>query len=471
MRMSDAEAIMWAVEKDPALRSDFTNISILERAPDAARVRAKVEQAIVAIPRLGDRVVASPFRLATPEWVPDHDLDLDYHLRTIAVPAPGGMRQLLDLAAAVAATPLDRSRPLWEFTIVEGLEGGRAAFLQKVHHTITDGVGGVKLSLSLLDFEPDPPAPPEPSPSQRIASEAEAERRAEAFADPVKRVSPANAVEKAVAYTVRQQLGRARRGLESATRVLASPQSARRGVDDVVRLAGSVRRQLMVTDPARSRLLARRSLALRFERFAVPLTSAKAAAAKLGGSVNDVYVTGVTGALGLYHERMGAPTDELRMAMPISTRVDDEDTANSFTPARVLIPVEPKDPVARFKLVHERLHGLRDEPAVTAAGSLAGLLAALPTSMLVALTRTQAHTIDFATSNLRGSPVDLYLAGARIEANYPMGPRAACALNITLLSYRDSLDMGINIDPAAVSDPATLVDCLEESFGALLDVG
>ena len=126
--------------------------------------------------------------------------------------------------------------------------------------------------------------------------------------------------------------------------------------------------------------------------------------------------------------------------------------------------------MARFKLVHERLHGLRDEPAVTAAGSLAGLLTALPTSMLVALTRTQAHTIDFATSNLRGSPVDLYLGGARIEANYPMGPRAACALNVTLLSYRDSLDMGINIDPAAVSDPATLVDCLEESFGALLDI-
>jgi diacylglycerol O-acyltransferase len=469
--MSDAEAIMWAVEKDPALRSDFTNISILERAPDAARVRAKVEQAIEAIPRLGDRVVAPPFRLATPEWVPDHDLDLDYHLRTVAVPAPGGMRQLLDLAAAVAATPLDRSRPLWEFTVVEGLEGGQAAFLQKVHHTITDGVGGVKLSLSLLDFEPEPPAPPEPSATQRITAEAEAERRAAAFADPVKRVSPATAVEKAVSYTVRQQLGRVRRSLESATHVLASPESARRGVDDAVRLAVSVRRQLLVTDPARSPLLGRRSLALRFERFGVPLTRAKAAAAKLGGSVNDVYVTGIAGALGLYHERMGVPCDELRMAMPISTRGDDEESANSFTPARVLVPVKPKDPAARFKLVHERLHGLRDEPAVMAAGSLAGLLAALPTSMLVALTRTQAHTIDFATSNLQGSPVDLYLGGARIEANYPMGPRAACALNVTLLSYRDSLDMGINIDPAAVSDPATMIDCIDESFGALLDVG
>jgi diacylglycerol O-acyltransferase len=158
------------------------------------------------------------------------------------------------------------------------------------------------------------------------------------------------------------------------------------------------------------------------------------------------------------------------MAMPISTRGDDEESANSFTPARVLVPVQPKDPATRFQRVHERLHGLRDEPAVTAAGSLAGFLAALPTSMLVALTRSQARTIDFATSNLRGSPVDLYLAGARIEANYPMGPRAACALNVTLLSYRDSLDMGINIDPAAVSDPATLLDCLDESFGALLGV-
>jgi diacylglycerol O-acyltransferase / wax synthase len=158
------------------------------------------------------------------------------------------------------------------------------------------------------------------------------------------------------------------------------------------------------------------------------------------------------------------------MAMPISTRGDDEESANSFTPARVLVPVQPKDPATRFQRVHERLHGLRDEPAVTAAGSLAGFLAALPTSMLVALTRSQARTIDFATSNLRGSPVDLYLGGARIEANYPMGPRAACALNVTLLSYRDSLDMGINIDPAAVSDPATLLDCLDESFGALLDI-
>src|SRR5712692_7442178 len=173
MRMSDAETIMWAVEKDPALRVDFTNVTVLERPPDAARLRAKVERALEEIPRLAHRVVTPPFRLAPPEWRPVHDLDLDYHVRTVAVPAPGGLRQLLDLAATVAAAPLDRSRPLWEFTVVEGIEGGRAALLQKVHHTITDGVGGVKLSLSLLDFEPDPPEAPETSPIQRIAADAD----------------------------------------------------------------------------------------------------------------------------------------------------------------------------------------------------------------------------------------------------------------------------------------------------------
>jgi diacylglycerol O-acyltransferase / wax synthase len=470
MRMSDAEAIMWTVEKDPALRVDFTNVTILEHAPDARRLRAKVEQAVEEIPRLSHRVVTPPLRLAPPEWRPDHDLDLDYHVRTVGVPAPGGLRQLLDLAGTVAAAPLDRSRPLWEFTLVEGLEGGRAALLQKVHHTITDGVGGVRLSMSLLDLEPDPPEPPAPSPVKRIAAEALAGELAQEAADPVNRTTPAEVLGHAVTYALGQQLRRARGGLEAAAHTLASPDSARRGIANVARLPGSVRRQLLVTEPSRSDLLRARSLGNRFEAYQTPLSKAKAASQALGGSVNDVYVTGVAGAMGLYHERMGVPCEELRMAMPISTRTEGEETANSFTPSRVLVPVQPKDPVARFNIVRERLAETRNEPAVTAAGSLAGLLTLLPTSVLVAVTRSQGRTIDFATSNLRGSPVDLYLAGAPIEANFPMGPRAGCGMNVTLLSYRDSLDMGLNIDPAAVSDPATLLDCFDESFGALLDV-
>ncbi|HUF83137.1 MAG TPA: wax ester/triacylglycerol synthase family O-acyltransferase [Acidimicrobiia bacterium] len=456
MRMSDAEAIMWAVEKDPALRSDFTNITVLDGRPDEGRIRAKLDAALADIPRLAQRVVAPPLRLAPPEWRDDPTLDLDYHLRKVAAPAPGGTRELLDVAAAFSATPLDRSRPLWEFTLVEGLEGGRTALLQKVHHAVTDGVGGVKLSLSLVDFEPDPA-------SERV------EEAARAPVDPVNRTTPLDVLSDALTFNVRNRFEGARRGIEAAGRFVAHPDEARRGLAGAAALAGSVRRQVLVTEPSRSELLRPRSLGRRFEVLQVPLDEAKRAASSLGGSLNDLFVTAVAGALGSYHDRMGEPCDELRMAMPVNLRTDRGEAAgNNFAPSRVLVPVAPKEPAARFEVIRQRIADVRREPALGAAGSLAGLLSALPTALLVTLTRSQARTIDFATSNLRGSPVDLYVGGARIAANFPMGPRTGCALNVTLLSYKGSLDLGLNLDPAAVTDPAALVECLDESFAALL---
>ena len=121
MRMSDAEAIMWAVEKDPALRSDFTNITVAEGRPDEGRLRAKLEAALDEIPRLRQRVVSPPLRLAPPEWRDDPTFDLDYHLRKVAAPAPGGMRELLDVAAAALG---DAARPL---PAALGVHAGRGA--------------------------------------------------------------------------------------------------------------------------------------------------------------------------------------------------------------------------------------------------------------------------------------------------------------------------------------------------------
>jgi WS/DGAT/MGAT family acyltransferase len=470
--MSDAEAIMWAVEKDPALRSDFTNITVLDGRPDEGRLRAKLDAALADIPRLSQRVVAPPLRLAPPEWRDDPTLDLDYHLRKVAAPAPGGTRELLDLAAAFSATPLDRSRPLWEFTLVEGLEGGRSALLQKLHHAVTDGVGGLKLSLSLVDFEPNPASEGAPAgrPAHKgLAQPAASERGREASADPVNRTTPLDVVTDALTFNVRNRFAAARRGIETAGRLVAHPDAARRALGNAAALAASVRRQVLVTEASRSELLRPRSLARRFEVVQVPLDHAKRAASSLGGSLNDLFVTAVTGALGSYHDRMGEPCDELRMAMPVNLRTDRGEVAgNNFAPSRVLVPVGPKEPAARFEVIRERLADVRREPALGAAGSLAGVVALLPTALLVTLTRSQARTIDFATSNLRGSPVDLYVGGARIAANFPMGPRTGCALNVTLLSYKGSLDLGLNVDPAAVTDPAALVDCLDESFAALL---
>ncbi len=470
--MSDAEAIMWAVDKDPALRSDFTNVTVLDRPPDEGRLRAKLTDAMAEIPRLAQRVVTPPLRIAPPEWRHDPTLDLDYHLRKIALPPPGGLRELLDLAAIVSAAPLDRSRPLWEFTLVQGLEGGRAALIQKLHHTITDGVGGLRLSLSVVDLErdPAPAAPPEPSPARAVAVDVAAQDRRRIEEDPIDRTSPLDVVADAVGFAVRQQVGLARRGLGAVAHLLAHPDDAPRLAEAALAMAGSIRRQVLMTEPGRSSLFAPRSLGRRFEVFSRPLDDARRAAKALGGSVNDLYVCGVAGALGLYHERMGMPVDELRMAMPVSIREGRGDgAANRFAPTRVVVPVEPKDPAERFVAVRDRLAGVRQEPALAAADSLTAVLALLPTSVLVTATRSQARTIDFAASNLRGSPVELYVGGATIEANYPMGPRVGCPLNVTLLSYGGQLHMGLNLDPAAVTDPRSLLECFEESFDALLE--
>src|SRR3954464_11164116 len=167
-RMSDAEALMWTIEKDPGLRSSFLQLTLLDKPPDFERFRRRMERAVKVLPRLGQRVVPPPFRFAPPEWADDPSFDLDFHVRRLAVAPPGTERQLLDLAALIYEDASDRARPLWQLTIVEGLEGGRAALLAKMHHTITDGVGGVRLSMQFLDLSPDAPDPDEVEEPPRV---------------------------------------------------------------------------------------------------------------------------------------------------------------------------------------------------------------------------------------------------------------------------------------------------------------
>ena len=161
--MSDAEGLMWRLEKDPYLSSTFANVTILDRKPNFDLLRRRMDRTAMRIPRLRQRVQTSPGNVSAPVWVDDPDFDLDHHVRRIALPKPGTDRQLLDLATLITADPFDRTRPLWQFVIVEGLKGGRAALIEKLHHTITDGEGGVQLSLEFLDFERDAPELPIPT--------------------------------------------------------------------------------------------------------------------------------------------------------------------------------------------------------------------------------------------------------------------------------------------------------------------
>src|SRR5437588_5760688 len=454
-RMSDAEALMWTLEKDPGLRSSFLQLTLLDRPPDFERFRRRMDRAVRVLPRLQQRVVPPPARFAPPEWADDPSFDLDFHVRRLALPSPGTERQLLDLAALVYEDAFDRARPLWQLTIVEGLEGGRAALLAKMHHTITDGVGGVRLSMQFLDLSPDAPDPEDVEEPARVPER-----------------GLYDVLSDAVGHTVRPQLGVLQRAAAGTAGLVTRPDRAARLVTDTIDTAGSLWRQLAVVQPSRSPLwTGRRSLTRRFETLTTNLDEVKRAAKGLGGTVNDLFVAGLAGGAAAYHRAKGTDVDELRVTMPVNIRDDKSVGGNAFSPARLLIPAGVEDPAERFEAVHDRLGVAKKERALGLFGSLAGVMNSLPTSMLTRVARQQAETVDFAASNVRAADFDLYVAGALIEGNHPMGPTAGTAFNATATSYKNRFDVGLNIDTAAVDDPELLRTCIEESFAELLKAG
>ena len=157
--------------------------------------------------------------------------------------------------------------------------------------------------------------------------------------------------------------------------------------------------------------------------------------------------------------------------MPISMRTDKSAGGNAFTPIRVLVPTDMADPVEQFRAVQARIGTVKGERTLSLAGSLTGVLTSLPSPLIARLARSQVETVDFACSNVRGAPFDLYVAGAHVDANHAMGPTAGTACNVTLLSYRGSMDIGINSDTAAVDEPEALRDCVADALAETIVAG
>ena len=405
-------------------------------------------------------MIAAPLRIVTPEFADDPTFDIEAHVRVVAVAPPGDERALLDLCGALAEQPLDRARPLWEFTLIEGLPDGRCALLQKVHHVIADGEGALRLSLALVDFERDPES----------ADLGELVDIAEARPEPVvsdRRDTPMRVTKHAIADATTRGVGVALGALSGTRDILRNPATIPGSAADAAKLAGSFQRQVIVTAPARSDVMFERSLRRRFDTCrALVARGARRRTEprrqhqrrlrhRTGGRARPLppahgfrRARAATGDAG-QHARAGRSPGNERVC----------------TCARVLVPIQPAYDVATlFKMVSERLVIAKQESALSAAGGLAALAAPLPTSVLVAMTRSQTRTIDFAASNLRGSSVPLFLGGGRIIASYPFGPRTASALNITMLSYCDELHLGCNIDPAAVTDVEAFLGDLESAY-------
>ncbi|QYG93858.1 DUF1298 domain-containing protein [Iamia sp. SCSIO 61187] len=453
--LTDVEALMWTLDADPHLSSAFANISLFDRPPDPDRFRATMERAVRTVPRLRRRVEGGLAGITPPRWVDDTELDLDDHVRHVVLDAPGDMRQLLDLATATASAPFPRDRPLWDFLLVEGLADGGGAMIQKLHHSITDGEGGVRMSVEFIDFERNPPPRPDPEPV--------ATGDAEGAPPP----SPVESAISSLAQLTRTPRDLIRQAVGGAVEMGVHPSRLAALPGDAAATARSLARQIGVTGEALSPLWRERTLDRRLELLRIPLADAKAAATALGGSVNDLFVTGAAGGAGAYHRAFDVTVDELRMAMPISTRSDKSSGGNAFAPTRVRVPVD-EDPRQRFREVHDRLGITKGERAVGFAGAVAGLGNLLPAPVLVRMVRQQTATVDFTTSNVRGAPFPLYIAGAEILGNHPIGPLAGTAWNLTTMSVNGNLDMGLHIDVGAVAEPVLLRTCIEAAFDELL---
>ncbi len=456
-KMSDAEGLMWRLEKDPHLTSTFANVTVLDRAPDVDRLLRRMERATHVVHRLRQRVQPVPANLSAPMWVDDPDFDIRYHVRHLALPRPGSMRQLLDLASLIACDPFDRTRPLWQFTVVDGLRGGRAALVEKLHHTIADGETSVQMSLQFLDFQRDAPEP-EPLDPAVLADAGDQHH------DPAS--GSQDLLRDMLAGSLRMPLGVVRQIRDLLADPAGMPRAGTAAADTVRGLLA----QLSDTERAHSPVWTQRSLRRRVEVLRAPFDDTKAAAKQLGGTLNTAFLTAAAEAAARYHQKLGAPVEELRASMAVSTRTD-ASGSNAFSLARMMVPTGDMPIADRFALVQQATSAAREASAGGSLEALAALAATLPTSVVTRLARQQAQTVDFATSNVRGAPIPLYLAGAQVLENYPVGPLGGVAFNLTLLSYDHSLDMGINTDAAAVTEPELLRQCTEQAFEALIRAG
>ncbi len=453
--MSDAEGLLWRLERDPFLSSNVANISIVDRPVDVARLTRRLERATQLVPRLRQRVQQAPVSVAPPAWVDDPGFDIGYHVRHIALPPPGDMRQLLDLAVLFAADPFERARPLWEFLVIDGLQDGRAALIQRFHHTLVDGEAGVRLMAHFVDLEPDAPEPPP--------------LRAEDLPPPDPEPGPATpgeALREMLTSSLRLPLG----ALRQASELLADPSripAASVAAYDTIRATVV---QLSDTERARSPLWQERSLRRRLDVLRAPVDATKAAAKALGGTLNTAFMTAAATAAGRYHAQLGAPIDHLRATMAISTRTQDSG-ANAYTLARLLVPTGDMPMAERFSLIAEEAATARAGSANANLDTLAAVASTLPSSLVTRIARQQAQTVDFATSNVRAAPFAVFIGGAKVLENYPIGPLGGVAFNLTLMSYDSSLDIGLHVDAAAVADPDLLRNLMEGAFSELLTAG
>ncbi|OBI82291.1 wax ester/triacylglycerol synthase family O-acyltransferase [Mycobacterium sp. 1245805.9] len=448
--LGPVDYLMHRGEANPRTRSGIMALELLDTTPDWDRFRTRFENASRRVRRLRQKVVVPTLPTASPRWVVDPDFNLDFHVRRVRVSGSGTLREVFDLAEVILQSPMDISRPLWTATLVEGLADGRAATLLHVSHAVTDGVGGVEMFAEIYDLEREPPArptPPQPVPQDLTPNDL--------MRQGINRLPLA---------IVNGVVGAVSGAVSAAGKAVLDPVSTVGGV--VGYAVSGMRVMNRAAEP--SPLLRRRSLATRTEAIDIPLSDLHRAAKAGGGSINDAYLAGLSGALRRYHVALGVPISTLPMAVPVNLRAD-ADTAggNRWTGVNLAAPLGTADPVARMKKIRAQMTQRRDEPAMNIIGSIAPVLSVLPTAVLEGLTGSVIGS-DVQASNVPVYPGDTYIAGAKVLRQYGVGPLPGVAMMVVLISRGGWCTITVRYDRASVRNEPLFAQCLLEGFDEIL---
>ncbi len=462
---------MWALESDPALRATIVVVGVLDVTPDRDRLLRQVDAATRRVPRLRQRVARGPVAIAPPRWELDAEFDLDYHVRVVAAPrhaGPSGRerdhrpsgresdRGLFELAQPLLTEGFDRSRPLWQLTVVEDGAGGRAGLIVKLHHALTDGVGAVRLAGALFDLERDPPEAAMPPPPDEPAT------------------TELGRLWDDLDHDMRSSVRLARRALPWALHALGDAIAVpdERSTDALETLR-SLRRVGALGVKPLSPLMTGRSRRTHLEVVTAAVDELAAAGRSAGATVNDAFLAAVAGGLRRYHDKHGVHPAALRIGVPIDLRrpEDPDVIGNVFAPVRLVVPLHLSDPSERLAAVHDLVAAARREPALDLVDAAAAAVSHVPGATSGALAAATMRATDAVASNVPGSPVPLYVAGARLDRLVAFGPRSGAGLNLTLLSYAGTAEVAVNMDPAATPDTDTLRSCLRAGFDEVLELG
>jgi len=454
-RLSPLDAMFLYIER-PHVHMATGGLSIYDPStkPSGTLTRDELKHLVACrlhlAPRFRKRVKFVPLGLGRPVWVDDEQFDLDYHVREVALPAPGGRRELEDLVQRIQSVPLDRDRALWESYLVQGLSGGRVAILTRTHHSLVDGVGSVDLVTNMYNLTPVVPNEhprrwrPASAPSAaRLAVEAAWEQA----------TSPVAGV---------WRLGRALRG---------SPRRVSETVADTLEGIATYLRD----NPAHPMGPFNRPVGLgrRFSFCEVPLDDAKRIKSALGGSVNDVILATLTGGLRqfLRARHFDVHGLELRAMIPVNVRETGVRGEGNFVSAFFVdLPAGEASAKTRLRLVSARTRRLKESHEVLAGEAFLGASAYLAPPIGAAAGHLLASQ-DFAhlvVSNIPGPSLDLYLCGARHLATYPVMPIPEhVGLSVAIVTLGGVMGFGFTGDRESLPDIDALADDVREAFDSL----